>query len=78
LGWGGTSQRELQKDGGYGACNGENCGEISTVAAIFGPVTGPRFPSLLFMNSDISGGPSHGLKAPDVILKAYNNSLYPK
>ncbi|HSS22423.1 MAG TPA: serine hydrolase domain-containing protein [Pyrinomonadaceae bacterium] len=81
LGWGGVDHRELQKDGGYGAnCDaaGEHCAEISTVAAIFGPVTGPRFVSLLFMNSNISGGPSNDLKAPEVILKAYNNSLYPK
>ncbi|HEV7746604.1 MAG TPA: serine hydrolase domain-containing protein [Pyrinomonadaceae bacterium] len=81
LGWGDVGPRELQKDGGYGAncdSNGENCAEISTVAAIFGPVTGPRFVALLFMNSNVSGGPSNDAKAPEVILKAYNNSLYPK
>jgi hypothetical protein len=60
----------MEKNGGWGA-NGTN---ITTTAAIFGPVTGPNVVGVLFVNSDISGGGS----AKQVLINAYNNALQPK
>lgn len=81
LGWDADRNTELEKNGGYGAncdSNGKNCATISTSVAIFGPVTGPRLVAVLFMNSNISGGPSDGGGAKDVLETAYQNSLRPK
>ncbi|HEU0173512.1 MAG TPA: serine hydrolase domain-containing protein [Blastocatellia bacterium] len=81
LGWDVASNTELEKNGGFGhGCdsNGNHCGKISTSIAIFGPVTGPRVIGVLFINSDISGGPSAGKGAKEVLEKAYTNALFPK
>ena len=79
LGWDTRLDTELQKDGGYGSCDGAgNCAEISTSVAIFGPVTGPRLVAVLFMNSNISGGVADGEGAHGVLRRAYNNSHTPE
>jgi hypothetical protein len=75
-----TGNTELEKNGGWSAncdSNGKNCQTISTSVAIFGPVTGPRVVGMLFLNSNISGGPSSGGGAKGVLEKAYNISLTP-
>lgn len=56
------SATEMEKNGSWSAncdSNGKNCATISTSVAIFGPVTGPRVIGVLFLNSNISGGPSN-------------------
>jgi hypothetical protein len=75
-----TGNTEMEKNGAWGNCddNGKNCGSVTTSVAIFGPVTGPRVVGVLFINSDISGGPSSGGGARGVLEKAYNNALTPK
>jgi hypothetical protein len=81
LGWDVSNDRELEKNGGYGAncdSNGKNCATISTSAAIFGPVRGPNLVGVLFMNSNISGGPNDAKGAKEVLETAYHNSLMPK
>ncbi len=81
LGWDRDNDTELEKNGGYGAncdSNGNNCATISTSVAVFGPVTGPRLVAVLFINSNISGGPSDGGGAKDVLEQSYQNSLRPK
>ena len=50
-------------------------GSITTSVAIFGPVTGPRIVGVLFINSNISGGPNSGKGAREVLEKAYNDAL---
>ena len=63
LGWDLWGTGELEKNGGWSAkcdSDGNNCAKISTSIAIFGPVTGPRVIGVLFINSNISGGPSDG------------------
>jgi CubicO group peptidase (beta-lactamase class C family) len=79
LGWDVDSNNELEKNGGWGACDGTSahCGSISTSIAIFEPVTGPRIVGVLFLNSNISGGPSNGGGAQSVLEKAYQNALTP-
>jgi len=81
LGWDVHNGAELEKNGGWGAgcdSNGNHCRSISTSVAIFGPVTGPRVIGVLFINSDISGGPSDKGGAAGVLEKAYKNALTPK
>jgi CubicO group peptidase (beta-lactamase class C family) len=81
LGWDVDTENELEKNGGFVAdCDkdGEHCKTISTSIAIFGPVKGPRVTAALFMNSDISGGPSDGKGAAEVLKKAYDKALLPK
>jgi CubicO group peptidase (beta-lactamase class C family) len=76
-----VSNAELEKNGVWSAkcdSNGKNCALVSTSVAFFGPVTGPRLVGVLFLNSDISGGPSNGGSAKSVLNKAYNNALTPK
>jgi CubicO group peptidase (beta-lactamase class C family) len=74
LGWDVYNNNELEKNGGWGAANGS----ITTTVAIFGPVTGPRMVGVLFINSDISGGPSDGKNAKSVLEKSYTAALFPK
>jgi CubicO group peptidase (beta-lactamase class C family) len=81
LGWDIVNNGELEKNGAWGAgCDnsGNHCGVVSTSAAIFGPVTGPRVIGVLFLNSNISGGTSDNQGAQQVLEKAYNSALYPK
>src|SRR5690349_5401679 len=80
LGWDVDLNTELEKNGGWGGCSGSGnpCGSITTTAAVFGPVSGPRIVGVLFINSDISGGPSSGQGAQQVLEKAYKDALYPK
>ncbi len=81
LGWDVDKDTEVEKNGGWGArCDafGKKCETISTSVAIFGPVTGPRVIGVLFINSDISGGPSNGGGAAGVLENAYKNALSPK
>jgi hypothetical protein len=75
-----TGDTEMEKNGGWSAnCDSnKNCSTISTSVAIFGPVTGPRIVAVLFMNSNISGGPSSGGGAQGVLEKAYKNALTSK
>jgi len=76
LGWDIVSDRRLEKNGGYGACDANGvCAEISTSAGIFGPVRGPRLVAVLFINSNISGGISDGGGARGVLQRAYNSAL---
>lgn len=76
LGWDIFTNARLEKNGGYGACDANGvCKEISTSAGIFGPVTGPRLVAVLFMNSDVSGGPSDGEGARRVLQRAYDSAL---
>jgi CubicO group peptidase (beta-lactamase class C family) len=80
LGWDVDTNNELEKNGGWGAgcdSNGAHCGNISTSIAIFEPVTGPRIVGVLFLNSNISRGPSNGGSAQSVLEKAYQNALAP-
>ena len=74
LGWDLWGDDELEKNGGWNTgCDsaGNNCETtISTSIAVFGPVTGPRLVAVLFMNSDISGGPSDKKIAQYVLKKA--------
>ncbi len=69
--------RELEKNGLWtSACdsNQKNCDSVSTSVAVFGPgVVG-----VLFMNSDVSGGPVSGQGAAGVLENAYYTALYPK
>ncbi|HKO62941.1 MAG TPA: serine hydrolase domain-containing protein [Pyrinomonadaceae bacterium] len=75
LGWDIAGPARVEKNGGYGGCDANgNCGEISTSAGIFGPVTGPRLVAVLFMNSNISGGPAEGEGATNVLHRAYHNA----
>jgi CubicO group peptidase (beta-lactamase class C family) len=81
LGWDTDLDTELEKNGGYGygTCDSPyNCKVISTSVAVFGPVTGPRLVAVLFMNSNISGGPRNAGGAKGVLEHAYQNSLRPK
>lgn len=77
LGWDVDNNNELEKNGGWGACDGNSshCGSISTSVVIFAPVTGPRIVGVLFLNSNISGGPGNGGSAESVLEKAYQNAL---
>ncbi|MFQ5526973.1 MAG: serine hydrolase domain-containing protein [Thermoanaerobaculia bacterium] len=59
----------LEKNGAWG----RNGRLITTSAAIFGPVSGPRLVAVLFVNSDITGTAG---SARAVLQNAYNNSLY--
>jgi CubicO group peptidase (beta-lactamase class C family) len=80
LGLDSVSDTEIEKNGGWTAnCDSNKiCATISTSAAIFGPVSGPRMVGVLFLNSPISGGPSNGSGAKAVLEKAYNSALYTK
>jgi CubicO group peptidase (beta-lactamase class C family) len=81
LGLDSVSDTELEKNGGWSAncdANGKNCELVSTSVAIFGPVKGPRVVGVLFLNSDISGGPGSGGSAKGVLEKAYKDALFSK
>lgn len=79
LGWDIFTNARLEKNGGYGSCDASGvCKIISTSAGIFGPVTGPRLVAVLFMNSNISGGPSDGDGATVVLQRAYDNARFVK
>jgi CubicO group peptidase (beta-lactamase class C family) len=74
------SSGELEKNGGWSAncdSNGKNCADVKTSVAIFGPATGPRMVGVLFLNSDIFGGPANGGNAQSVLEKAYTDALKP-
>ena len=68
---------EFEKNGGWGAncdANGNNCEQISTSVAVFGPgVVG-----ILFLNSNVSGGPESGQGAAKILEDAYYGALKPK
>ena len=80
LGWDVVNNNELEKNGAWGAdCNDQGvCDLVSTSVALFGPVTGPRVPAVLFMNSNISGGVAGGKGAKEVLEKAYFDAIYTK
>lgn len=75
-----NSDTEMEKNGGWGAnCDSNKvCDNITTSVAIFGPVKGPRLVGVLFINSNINGGPSNGGGAKGVLEKSYNAALKPK
>lgn len=76
LGWDVDTSNELEKNGGWGACDGNaHCGTISTSIAIFEPVTGPRIVGVLFLNSNIAREPNSG--AQNILEKAYNSAVTP-
>ena len=68
---------EYEKNGGWTAnCDVTNtiCQRISTSIAVFGPgVVG-----ILFLNSDVSGGPESGKGAAGILEDAYYGALKPK
>ncbi len=68
---------ESEKNGGWSAnCddNNKNCDSISTSVAVYGPgVIG-----ILFLNSNIVGGPESGKGAKTVLDDAYYGALKPK
>ncbi|MBW8880617.1 MAG: beta-lactamase family protein [Asticcacaulis sp.] len=68
---------EFEKNGGWSAncdANGNNCEQISTSVAVFGPgVVG-----ILFLNSNVSGGPESGQGAAKILEDAYYAALKPK
>ena len=68
---------EFEKNGGWGAncdANGNNCEQISTSVAVFGPgVVG-----ILFLNSNVSGGAESGQGAAKILEDAYYGALKPK
>ena len=66
--------QEMSKNGAWGS--GGNL--ITSGAAIFGPVSGPNVVGVLFINSEISGGPNSGENALNVLRDAYNASVYTK
>jgi CubicO group peptidase (beta-lactamase class C family) len=79
FGWDTFSNARLEKNGAYISCDGSGvCRVVSTSAGIFGPVTGPRLVAVLFMNSNVSGGPSHGEGATSVLDKAYQSARFVK
>jgi CubicO group peptidase (beta-lactamase class C family) len=64
---------EVEKNGGW---TGPGSEVISTSVAVFGPVKGPRVLAMLFLDSDISGGPNAGAAAQAVLEQAYKAALY--
>ena len=68
------SATELEKNGAWGAGGAL----ITATAAIFGPVSGPNVVGVIFINSEISGGPNAADNAQQVLEDAYNSSLRPK
>ena len=80
FGWDRDDNGELEKNGGWSAAcdsHGAHCDNISTSVAIFEPGTGRQVVGVLFINSDISGGPSRGGSAQSVLEKAHENALTP-
>ena len=78
LGWDIDGPTYAEKNGGLdqgAGCPNKPCRKISTTAAVFGPVTGPKFVGVLFMNSDVSGGPAAGLNAQQVLKKAVDAAI---
>lgn len=67
---------EMEKNGAWG--NGGNL--VTTSVAVFGPVSGPRVPALLFLNSDIVGGLNDAATtksiAQQVLEQAYAAARY--
>lgn len=66
---------EMERNGGWGTGDGK---EGTASAAIFGPVTGSNVIGVLFVNSNIPGGPNSGRNVRAVLEKAYNDSVKPK
>ncbi len=78
LGWDIDTNSELEKNGGWSAgcdSHGAHCGNISTTVIVFDPDTAAQIIGVLFLNSDISGGPSRGGSAESVLEKAHKNAL---
>lgn len=69
-----STEFKLAKAGGQAGFGGS----VSTSATVFGPLTGPRVLAVLFINSDISGGPNAGGNAQQVLDQAYFGSIYTK
>lgn len=68
---------ESEKNGGWSAncdANGNNCDQISTSVAVYGP----GVVAILFLNSNIVGGPESGKGAKGVLDDAYYGALKPK
>lgn len=61
----------LEKNGGWSS--GDR--SITTSAGIFGPYSGPNVVAVLFINSDIAGGPAKGQGARQVLKRAYDAAL---
>lgn len=65
---------EIVKSGGFGGkCYDDankRCDNVTTAVAVFGPMVGPRIPAVLFINSNIAGGPNNGGSARDVLEAA--------
>ena len=74
LGWDVRVDTEVEKNGLWGTnCDADKvCDLVSTSVAQFGPVTGPRVPGVLFLNSAITGGGN----AQSVLEKAYYDAIY--
>lgn len=82
-----VSQFDLMRNRGLGldTANGGELGKngawgsggrlITTGAAIFGPTTGPNVIGVIFVNSDISGGPGN---VYTVLRDAYNRAVQPR
>jgi CubicO group peptidase (beta-lactamase class C family) len=66
--------KEYEKNGGWGMnCDANDvCDTISTSVAHFGDIIGPEVMTVLFMNSNVTGGGD----ARAVLEKAYKDALY--
>jgi hypothetical protein len=66
----------MEKNGAWGS--GGNL--VTASVAVFGPVSGPRLPALLFLDSDIVGGPNDAATtksiAQQVLEQAYAAARY--
>lgn len=71
----------MEKNGAWGGCNDNGCGQTGTSAAIFlggaGNGAGPAMVGVLFLNSDVDadGGPG---SARALLQRAYQNALTPQ
>lgn len=71
----------MEKNGGWGGCDDDGCGQIGSSAAIFlggtGDGAGPAMVGVLFINSDVAddGGPA---SARGILQQAYRNALTPQ
>lgn len=63
---------EIEKNGAWSS----NGNLVSTSMAVFGPVTGPRVPALLFLDSNIVGGLDDKGGAKQVLEEAYTAARY--
>ena len=67
-----SNSTEAEKNGAWSG----NSNLVTASVAMFGPVSGPRVLALLFLDSDISGGPNAGNNAQAVLEQAYYGALY--